>query len=160
MFLGSKLINTLMHDHANIKQYLDVLLDKNSKISDLKESFYSLLPELRSHNRREEKIVYRYMHNKSDLKFSALEGQEEHHVVDILLKDLDTHGAELEDERWRAKTTVLAKLIQNHLEQEEEDTFLNLRKYLTAKSDALLCQKYENKNFSDKDSHNGQNAYV
>jgi hypothetical protein len=49
------------------------------------------------------------------------EAFEEHHVVDLVLKDLP--NVDPEDERFEAKMTVLSELVEHHAEEEEEEMF-------------------------------------
>jgi hemerythrin superfamily protein len=59
----------------------------------------------------------------------VLEGLEEHHVVKILLKELD--GMPATDERFVAKMTVLTEIVRHHVEDEEKDLFPQVRNALT-----------------------------
>jgi len=47
------------------------------------------------------------------------EAYEEHHVVKLVLQELPK--VDLDDERFEAKVTVLAELIDHHVEEEEEE---------------------------------------
>jgi hemerythrin superfamily protein len=50
-----------------------------------------------------------------------LEAYEEHHVVKLVLGELPRVNPE--DERFEAKMTVLAELVQHHVEEEEKEMF-------------------------------------
>jgi chemotaxis receptor (MCP) glutamine deamidase CheD len=47
------------------------------------------------------------------------EALEEHHVVELLIKELRKMGPK--DERYHAKFTVLSEMVKHHIEEEESD---------------------------------------
>ena len=50
-----------------------------------------------------------------------MEALEEHHVVDLVLKELPQ--VDPADERFHAKMTVLSELVEHHADEEEEEMF-------------------------------------
>jgi hemerythrin-like domain-containing protein len=55
----------------------------------------------------------------------VLEGYQEHHVADLIVKEL--HGLAKDDERWGAKFKVLKENIEHHIEEEEGQMFRTAR---------------------------------
>ena len=51
----------------------------------------------------------------------ALEGYEEHHVVDLVLEELD--ATLVGDEKWAARFKVAKENVEHHIEEEEETMF-------------------------------------
>jgi hemerythrin superfamily protein len=66
-----------------------------------------------------------------DLEDDVLESYEEHHVADVLVMEL--YGMKPDDERFRAKTTVLIENVRHHIEEEEEEWFPKVREGLGRK---------------------------
>ena len=54
-----------------------------------------------------------------------LEGYEEHHVVDLLMGELEQ--LDVADESWGAKATVMKENIEHHIEEEEGEMFKTAR---------------------------------
>ena len=50
-----------------------------------------------------------------------LEGYEEHHVVDLLMSELER--LDVTDETWGAKAIVMKENIEHHIEEEEGEMF-------------------------------------
>ena len=50
-----------------------------------------------------------------------LEGYQEHHVVDLLMGELES--LDVSDETWGAKAIVMKENIEHHIEEEEGEMF-------------------------------------
>jgi hypothetical protein len=48
---------------------------------------------------------------------STLEGYEEHHVADVLMREISRLSPS--DEKWKAKFAVLKENVEHHVEEEE-----------------------------------------
>jgi hemerythrin-like domain-containing protein len=66
-----------------------------------------------------------------EVEDDVLESYEEHHVADVLVMELA--AMKPEDERFRAKTTVLIENVEHHMEEEEEEWFPQVREGLGRK---------------------------
>ena len=78
---------------------------------------------LEMHTSIEEEIFYPAVREVETKKaeMMVLEAYEEHHVVDLVLKDMP--NVDPEDERFEAKMTVLKELVEHHVEEEEKEMF-------------------------------------
>lgn len=81
--------------------------------------------ELTVHEALEEKILYPALKAHPEGKDLALEGYQEHHVADVLLKEL--HETAKDDERWGAKFKVLQENLDHHIGDEEGPMFRTAR---------------------------------
>jgi iron-sulfur cluster repair protein YtfE (RIC family) len=79
--------------------------------------------KLTTHMMIEEDIFYPAVRGIGTKKANEMipEAYEEHHVVKLVLQELPK--VDLEDERFEAKVTVLAELIDHHVQEEEEEMF-------------------------------------
>jgi hypothetical protein len=77
----------------------------------------TLSAELTVHEMIEEKVLYAALKAHPESKDLALEGYQEHHVADILIKEL--HDLSKDDERWGAKFKVLKENLEHHIQDEE-----------------------------------------
>ena len=81
----------------------------------------SLTAELNVHELIEEKVLYPALASTKQARAIVLEGSQEHHVADVLLKEL--HRMPKSDERWAAKLKVLQEGIEHHIQEEERKMF-------------------------------------
>ena len=88
----------------------------------------TLAAELVVHERVEEQVLYPALKPHAEARDLVLEGYQEHHVADVVLKEL--HGLPPSDERWGAKFKVLKENIEHHIEEEEGKMFKTARSVL------------------------------
>ncbi len=81
----------------------------------------ALTAELNVHELLEEKLLYPALASSKAARQVVLEGSQEHHVADVLLKEL--HRMPKSDERWGAKLKVLQESIEHHIKEEERKMF-------------------------------------
>ena len=85
----------------------------------------TLTRELNAHELIEEKVLYPALQSHPQAKDIVLEGYQEHHVADLLVKEL--HGLAESDEDWGPKFKVLKENIDHHIEEEEGEMFRTAR---------------------------------
>jgi hypothetical protein len=88
-----------------------------------KQLLEEITAALELHTRLEEEIFYPAVRGLETRKAEEMvaEALEEHHVVDLVLKDLPK--VDPEDERFEAKMTVLSELVEHHADEEEKEMF-------------------------------------
>jgi hypothetical protein len=112
----------LKHDHEEVKQMLGELCEMTGRATRRKETlFEKFKAEMIAHSRAEEKVFYDAIKGKKEGKEDALEGYEEHHLVDIMLREMSR--LDVNDDRWKAKLKVLKENIEHHIEEEENEIF-------------------------------------
>jgi len=87
--------------------------------------------ELKVHTQIEEEIfypAYRDAARKKDDKKLFFEALEEHHVVDLVLPEMND-GENTEE--LKAKAKVLKELVEHHADEEEKEMFPRARKLLS-----------------------------
>jgi len=100
-----------------------------------REILTTLTSELNVHEALEEKILYPALKPHSEAHDIVLEGFQEHHVADLIVKEL--HGLDKDDEKWGAKFKVLKESVEHHIGEEENKMFPIARSVL--KSDELVA---------------------
>ena len=110
---------------------IELLREDHQKVQDLFEEFEGAdnrsrqrivdqaLTELEIHSKLEEGLIYPAIRDALDEDDMMDEALEEHHVVDLLIKELRKMGPK--DERYKAKFTVLAEIVKHHIEEEESE---------------------------------------
>ena len=85
----------------------------------------TLTAELNLHELVEEKILYPALKAHPEARDIVLEGYQEHHVADLLTREL--HALATDDERWGAKFKVLKESLEHHIQEEEGNMFRKAR---------------------------------
>ena len=88
-----------------------------------------LTTALTIHEMIEEKVLYPALKPHAESRDIVLEGYQEHHVADVLVKEL--HELTTDDEMWGAKFKVLKESIEHHIKEEENYMFPSAREVLT-----------------------------
>ena len=109
----------LKKDHVLVKDLLRKM-DEEEDTDQLKSMFEQLVDELGIHERIEEEIFYPALQKLPKAREDVLESFEEHHLVDEIVTEMDV---ETNDEKWKAKFTVMKENIEHHIEDEEEKLF-------------------------------------
>ena len=123
-------ISLLKKDHRSVKELLEELESTRGASQRRKDLFAKVQKEMQLHELIEEEIFYPELRKHPKAKDIVLEGLEEHHVVDILLDELDDMA--FDDERWEAKLKVAKENIEHHIEEEEEELFPMVREKWSA----------------------------
>ena len=93
------------------------------------ELLNTLTAALNVHEAIEEKILYPALQPHAETHDLVLEGHQEHHVADLIVREL--HQLARDDEKWGAKFKVLKENIAHHIEEEEQRMFPTARAVLT-----------------------------
>ncbi|WII70734.1 hemerythrin domain-containing protein [Bdellovibrio sp. 22V] len=136
----------LKKDHREVK---DLFEEINSSLEDedfreVENLFNTLKVNLASHAKAEEEVFYRPLRLVSkDFKGEELtwEGEQEHHVVALLLNELSRIS--FEDEEWKAKIKVLSELVDHHVAEEEGEIFSKAKKVFSSDEAETIAQNME-----------------
>ena len=86
-----------------------------------RELLATLTSSLNEHELMEEKVLYPALQPHAEAREIVLEGFEEHHVADLIVKELQDVATN--DEQWAAKFKVLKENIEHHIGEEEGEMF-------------------------------------
>lgn len=115
-------LTLLQQDHDAVKKLLGELEGTTERgVKTREELFTRLRRDLHTHEAIEEEILYPALKEHPKAKELVLEAYEEHHVVDLVMEELD--GVPYDDETWGAKLTVVKENLEHHIEEEEEEMF-------------------------------------
>jgi hemerythrin-like domain-containing protein len=128
--MAHEFLETLEKEHVEVQEILEKLKNTSGKAVKSKEDlFMKLKQELIPHMKGEEKHFYPLLLKKKEGKEVGLEAMEEHHVAEMILKELDSLSKS--DETWNAKISVFAEIVKHHIEEEEEEVFEKAKDLLT-----------------------------
>ena len=120
-------IALLEADHKKVKRLLAELDSTTERgVKTRTELFATIKGELTLHEIVEEEIFYPELKAHPRTQDVVLEGYQEHHVVDLLMGELE--ALDVTDETWGAKATVMKENIEHHIEEEEGEMFPQARR--------------------------------
>ena len=124
-------LTLLEADHRRMEALLAQGEDTTERaIKGRTELLETLTSELNLHELIEEEVLYPALKAHPEAREVVLEGYQEHHVADLIVKEL--HATARDDERWGAKFKVLKENIEHHIEEEEGEMFRTARAVLGA----------------------------
>ena len=119
-------IAMLKTDHDKVKGLLSELESTTERgVKRRQELFATIKGELTVHEIIEEEIFYPALKSHPKAKDIVLEAYEEHHVVDLLMGELE--ALDVADETWGAKALVMKENVEHHIEEEEGEMFKQAR---------------------------------
>jgi hypothetical protein len=122
-------LQLLKGDHQKVKHMLEELDATTERAEKTRtETFERLKHDLTIHEMIEEEILYPALKGFAKTKDITLEAFEEHHVVDLIVADLD--ATPVTDETWGAKLTVMKENLEHHIEEEEDEMFKQARQVM------------------------------
>ena len=122
-------ITLLKQDHEDVKKMLSELDDTTERaVKTREQTFTKLKGDLEVHEAIEEEIFYPALKDHPKTKDIALEGYEEHHVVDTVMGEM--LDLSVSDETWTAKFAVMKENLEHHIEEEEDDMFKKARQVM------------------------------
>jgi hemerythrin superfamily protein len=122
-------IQVVKRDHRAVEQLFQQFerAERAEKPAELKRVVQKLVRELSIHAAVEEQILYPALRRiDAAIEDEVLEALEEHHLVKLTLLELDEMSPE--DERYRAKVSVLIESVRHHVKEEEKDLLPRLAK--------------------------------
>lgn len=135
---GADIFERLKRDHEEIKG-LFARLEKAD--GGGQKVFAQLKQELQSHTKAEERVFYQPLKSPEATHEMILEGVEEHHVGDLLIKELSANRSDTD--QWHAKAMVLKEIVEHHVEEEEKEIFKQAKKLLKGDQPKQMVQQFE-----------------
>ncbi|HEV2880331.1 MAG TPA: hemerythrin domain-containing protein [Pyrinomonadaceae bacterium] len=124
-------ITLLKTDHEKVSGIFEKLEETTERAEKTREElFMKLKQELELHAHIEETIFYPVLKKAEETREITMEGIQEHHVVKVLLRELD--AMEVGSETWTAKLKVLKESVEHHVEEEEGEMFKSAREVLSS----------------------------
>ena len=119
-------ITLLKADHDKVKRLLTELESTTERgVKTRTELFATIKGELTVHEIIEEEIFYPELKAHPKAKDIVLEGYEEHHVVDLLMGELE--ALDVTTRRGARRRKVMKENVEHHIEEEEGEMFRKAR---------------------------------
>ena len=144
-------ITMLKTDHDRVRKLLNELESTTERgVKTREELFATIKGELTVHEAIEEEIFYPALKSHPKAQDIVLEAYEEHHVVDLLMSELES--LDVADETWGAKAVVMKENIEHHIEEEEGEMFKQARRVFDRQElDDLGARMAERKTSAQKE---------
>ena len=127
---GNDAVTLLETDHRRLEGLLKAGEETTARaVKRRTQILKTITTELTAHELIEETVLYPALKAHAEAKEIVLEGYQEHHVADVVLKEL--HGVRPSDERWGAKFKVFKENVEHHIEEEEGEMFKTARSVLS-----------------------------
>ena len=110
-------IELILRDHQPLKKLIENLKNADVSRSEKEDCFEKFVPLLIGHAKAEEQSLYVQMKEFKNLRMESFEGDTEHAIAEQLIQEIN--GA-ADDDEWSAKVKVVAELVDNHIQEEEE----------------------------------------
>lgn len=132
----------LKKDHRKVKQIMKKISQtEEGDEQEREELFAQLKTELTAHSKAENSAFYTFLREQEDTEAIAREAEEEHHVVELLLEELDELPKG--DKQWIAKMTVLQENVEHHVEEEEGEMFKEAREVLGKEDEKRIAKEFQ-----------------
>lgn len=132
----------LKKDHKEVKGILAQFEEtKDSESKKREELFQKLREELVPHMKGEDSTFYAALLAKKEAREDTLEGAEEHHVTEMVLKELETTPKDTD--KWGAKMSVFKELVEHHIKEEESIVFKNAEKVFDQDEIQNIMKQFE-----------------
>jgi hypothetical protein len=129
-------LTLLEQDHRSLEDLLKRGESTTERASKQRKALLgAIATELTVHEMIEERLLYPFLEQYPETRAIVLEGVEEHHVADVILKELQ--DTPVTDEQWAAKFKVFKENLEHHIEEEEGPMFRTARG--VAGHDALVA---------------------
>jgi hemerythrin superfamily protein len=125
-------IALLIEDHKRVRGLLEELSESTERgVKRRQTLLQTIAQELRIHTTVEEEMVYPALkriadEQDDDERVLYYEAKEEHHVVDLLLPELEALDPGTPE--FSAKACVLEELVGHHADEEEDEMFPLMKK--------------------------------
>ena len=137
-------IELLEKDHRTVEKAFKSFENAGTN-AEKKKIAEQIMNDLKVHTTIEEEIFYPVARRKTDAegKEMVAEAFEEHHVVKMLIQEIEQIGSV--NEQYVAKMTVLQESVEHHVEEEENELFPEAKKNLKDRLEELGTKMAERK---------------
>lgn len=135
--MPQQVFEILKQEHKQVSKMLDQITQGEPS----KQQIDELYAMLEAHTKAEEQTLYKDLEQIQATHELVLEGIEEHHVADMLLKEI--RQLDPSDERCQAKLKVLKENVEHHVQEEEQQMFPKAQQAKDSQWAERMGQQYE-----------------
>lgn len=131
----------LKEDHDKHRSLLDSLLDTSGASGERETLFEELTKELKGHAAAEEQALYSTMLRKPPTTADTRHSVAEHHEIEEALNDLA--ATDMATGGWLIKFKEFDHRYRHHIDEEEDEHFLEFEDYLTDEDRAWMRSVFD-----------------
>lgn len=136
----------LKKDHREVKKLFEEIKEclEAEQFYQAESLYETLKTELTAHSKAEQEVFYEPLKVASEEQEGeelVWEGEEEHHVIALLLNELSRIKAD--EEEWKGKLTVLSEIVDHHVEEEEGEIFKEAKKCFSDEDAERIAQNMQ-----------------
>lgn len=132
----------LKKDHQAVQRIMQDMVESGDGAEKTRQDLVEKLRrELLAHSHAEERLLYQELERHEKSHDIALEGEEEHHAAELLLKELEQ--TDVRDAHWKAKAKVLQELLRHHIEEEESNIFQKAQAVLDEGEATSMARRFQ-----------------
>jgi hemerythrin-like domain-containing protein len=129
-------------DHEEVKGIIEKIEESSSgAVKSREKMFMQLKEELLPHMKAEEKTLYPALKEQKESRMQALEALEEHHVAELVFKELESMPKS--EDTWMAKLKVFKELLEHHIEEEEDQVFKMAQETLESDKMSQIMEAFQ-----------------
>jgi hemerythrin-like domain-containing protein len=129
-------------DHEEVKEIIEKIEESSSgAVKSREKMFMQLKEELLPHMKAEEKTLYPALKEQKESRMQALEALEEHHVAELVFKELESMPKS--EDTWMAKLKVFKELLEHHIEEEEDQVFKMAQETLESDKMSQIMEAFQ-----------------
>jgi hemerythrin-like domain-containing protein len=117
-------LTLLKNEHDEVKKLFKQIEDAEG--AEARTLWEEISSKLSLHEELEETLFYPSLRKEEAAKDLILESYQEHHVLDLLMGEIN--GLKPSAEEWQPKIKVLQENTEHHIEEEEGELFPKVRK--------------------------------
>lgn len=136
---GETIFEVLQREHRQVSELFEKLQGSADGVGRSR-LFETLRKELEAHAEAESDTLYEVLKQHEQTQDQVLEGEQEHHVVKTLLRELDQ--VDSDGEVWQAKLEVLKENVEHHVAEEEGELFGAARDLISEEQAEYLAERF------------------
>ncbi|MEQ9607940.1 MAG: hemerythrin domain-containing protein [Kiloniellaceae bacterium] len=134
----------IKQDHDEARGMMAEIKDTTERAAKTRRKLFDAFKrEMWAHHKIEEAVFYNTLMKHRATRDEAFEAVNEHHVANGLLEELDS--VPVDSAQWASKFGVLCELMEHHMEEEEEETFVEARETLSDEAAQSMGKSFDSR---------------
>lgn len=142
------IFGTLVEDHDKHRDLIARLADTKDADDRRKSLFTELTKEIKGHAAAEEQALWSTVLRKPEITEDGRHAVAEHKEMDDLLDDLA--ATDMASGEWLDKFENVKHRYLHHIEEEEQELFLDVEKWLTDEDTAYMDSVFKRRKVAEK----------
>ena len=152
-------LEMISDDHEKVRQLLEKMTQTGERATKTQsEQFGKLMALVQAHSKAEEEVLYPVLLEAEDAREHMLEALEEHHLAEVMLRELQDSLDHPDHERWTAKLSVFRTILEYHIDEEEGETFDYAQDLLSEEQLQDLGESFKRERRARQDALSGKVA--